>query len=215
MVKEIDLRSILVIFANKLGLSIADTVVQKSLRLVEKGLPLNHILAELLLYSHLKTKGYDYISIEETIGSVQCDVYVKRGVEDICIEVETHTIPIEYILEGHNYIIARHIKKVIQISKEGIKFTSFAYPYGVIPLIPLELLKHPEYRSQEELERLASITRRFYALDFDYLVYLERCVLGDIYVYDITTLNVYRLSKESLVYLVSLYTKTIFSSVNS
>lgn len=197
------------IYVTRLRLSIIDPIVQKALKLIDKGISLNHILAEVLLYTYLKNEGFEYITIEETIGNAKCDVYAKNGLDSMCIEIETYVVPTEYVLEGYHYLIARHVKKLIQISKEGIKGVSFAYPLGVIPSIPLVLLKHPKDRSREELEQLASITKKFYSLDLDYMDQLENCVLSRIYVYDIAMQRVFHLSEDSVIKLISFYTNIL------
>ncbi|MEM1644662.1 MAG: hypothetical protein QXL96_02120 [Ignisphaera sp.] len=205
LINNVDIRTTLLLFLNKLRLSLAEVVVYKALRSLDKGLPLTHILAEILMYSYLIGKGFEYVSIEETVGLTKCDIYARQGALDVCIEVETAVVPLDFILEGQNYIVAKHIKKVIQISKSNISFASFAYPYGVIPLIPIELLKKPEERSREELEKLFNIARKFFNLDKEDLTYLRNVVLGDTYLYDITSLKVVPLQKSNLQHLISLY----------
>lgn len=192
-------------FTTKLGLDITEAVVQKALKLLMKGLSLTHILAEILLYVHLKLDDYEYISIEETVGAIKCDVYAKQGLNDVCIEIETNVVPMEYVLDGYRYIIAKHVKKLAQISKEGIKVASFAYPLGVIPFIPTELLKNPEARSKDTIGNLFNIARKFFNLGIDDITYLENCILGDIYIYDITTLKVFRIPKNSIQNLLAVY----------
>lgn len=198
-------QSLLLLFTSKLGLSPLDNVVQKALKSIEKGIPISHILAEVLLYSYLKNEGYQLVSVEETVGVMKCDIYAKQGNFNMCIEVETIAIPLEYILDGFEYIVAKHVKKVIQATKSSIDVLSFAYPFGVIPLIPLELLKNPEDRVKEELLRLFNITKKFFSLDIDDLNYLGVCRIGEVYVYDLTTLKVKTISKEKISYLIHLY----------
>ncbi|MEM1525514.1 MAG: hypothetical protein QW775_03535 [Ignisphaera sp.] len=210
MINNLEARTTLLLFINMLGLSSADVVFHKALRSIDKGLSLTHVLAEVLLYSYLVGKGFEYASIEETIGFTKCDIYARQGISDICVEVETNVVPLEYILEGYDYIIARHVKKVIQTSKSNIRITSFAYPFGVIPLIPIELLKNPEERSREELEKLFNTARRFFNLDIEDFAYLKSIVLGDAYLYDVATLKVVPMHRNSLKRLISTY-KDIFN----
>lgn len=196
-------------FISKLKLSVLDPIIQKAIRALEKGTTLTHVLAEILLYTYFKDKGYYYVSIEETIGLTKCDVYIKHGSMDMCTEIETHILPTEHSLEGYNYIIARHVKKLIQIAKEEISLASFAYPFGLIPLIPLMFLKPPENRTHEEIERIIPVTKKFYNLDYDDIKYLEKCAINSIYIYDIASLSVRHLSKEHALQLISLYLKTL------
>jgi hypothetical protein len=209
-----DSTSLLLLFSSKLGLSSQDVVVQKALKSIEKNIPLSHVLAEVLLYSYLRDKGYKFISIEETIGLIKCDVYIEGGELNMCIEVETLAVPIEYILEGLDYVIARHVKKVIQIAKSGIKIVSFAYPFGVIPLIPLEFLKNPKDRDIEKLLKLLNTARKFFPLDLNDVAYLRLCNIEEVYVYDLASLNVKPLSKEKVFDLVNLYTNIFLNRIS-
>lgn len=205
MINNSDARTTLLLFINRLGLTPTDVVFHKALRSIDKGLPLTHVLAEILLYSYLAGKGFEYVSIEETIGFTKCDIYARQGILDMCIEVETNVVPLEFILEGYDYIVARHVKKVIQTSKSNIRITSFAYPFGVIPLIPIELLKNPEERSREELEKLFNTARRFFNLDIEDFAYLKSAILGYTYLYDVATLKVLSLQRNSLQRLIYTY----------
>lgn len=201
--------SLLLLFTSKLGLQPFDSVVQRALKLVEKNLPISHVLAEVLLYTYLRYKGYRFVSVEETVGDMKCDVYVELDGVSMCIEVETFSIPLEHILNGVEYVIAKHVKKAIQATKSGINVISFAYPFGVIPLIPLELLKKPEDRVKEELLKLFNLVKKFFTVDIDDIAYLETCVIGDAYIYDLASLKVELLTKEKINYLINMYTKVI------
>lgn len=209
MIKENDLRSKLMSYVLLLGLEPSDIAVQKVLRSMDKKIPLTHLMAELLLYSHLISNGFDYVSIEETIGAVRCDVYARMGLEDTCIEIETHIVPVEHILEGVTYIRSRHVKKVIQILKEGIKRPAFAYPVGTVPLVPLELLIEPGKRSKDDVEKLIGMAKNFYGIDTDEAKYIENFVLEVVYVYDIERLRVRQIDKDLLKDLVMLYSRII------
>ncbi|MEM4909221.1 MAG: hypothetical protein QXI40_03635, partial [Ignisphaera sp.] len=200
---------LLLMMSNRLGIESTDGVIYKAMKLIDKGVSVTHILAEVLIYSYVKNEGYNYISIEETIGSTKCDVYAESKSRRICIEIETHSIPVEYILDGYHYIIARHIKKILQIAKEESISLTFAYPYGVVPLIPLELLKKPEERSEEELERVVTIARKFYAIDYNSIMYLKNWTIKYVYIYDMALLRVIRLPIESLTKIVHMYIELI------
>lgn len=207
--EEADSRSTLIMFTTRLGLDITDAIVQKALKLIAKGLSLTHVLSEVLLYVYLRSNGYDNISIEETVGITKCDVYARQGLNDMCIEIETNIIPTDYVLEGYKYIVAKHIKKLIQTSKDGISLTSFAYPFGVVPLIPLELLKNPGSRSKEAIEKLFNIAGEFFNLNIDDIPYLEKCIVGDLYVFDIASQKVLRIPKSSIQKLLVAYIEAL------
>jgi len=209
VIESLDLYTLLMTISSRLGIESTDGIIYRAMKLVEKGVTVTHILAEVLIHSHVKNEGYNYVSIEETVGTTKCDVYAENESERICIEIETHSIPAEYILEGYHYIIARHIKKILQIIKEGSILLTFAYPYGVVPLIPLELLKKPEERSEDELEKAIAIARKFYAIDYDVVTYLKNWIIKYVYIYDMALLRVVRLPIESITKLVHTYIELV------
>lgn len=193
------------LFASKLGIGLTEEVTIKALKLVDKGLTVTHILAEMLIYSYLKSRGYKNIYIEETVGNSKCDVLLIDDTYSKCIEIETNVVPIDYILESSNYIVARHVKKIIQMAKDGIATASFAYPLGVTPLIPLELLKKPGDRSRSEIDKLFNMAITFFNLDPEDRAYLERYALDDIYIYDIASLKVVQVKPQAVLHLLSMY----------
>jgi len=197
--------SLLMLYISRLRLQLNDSVVQKALKSIEKNIPLSHILAEVLLYNYLKSKDYRFVSIEETVGYMKCDVYAEEDGNSVCIEVETLGIPSEYVLEGLEYLVARHVKKIVYAAKSGIHIVSFAYPFGAIPLIPIEFLKEPEDRDKENLVKLFNIVRKYYPLDLEDLSFLKQCTVGDVYIYDIASMKVVSLTKEKALNLVNFY----------
>ena len=214
LVKE-DLYSMLMLFITKLKLDPSDPVVQKALKLVNKGVPASHVLAEAFLYAYLRSLGYKEVYIESTIGTAKCDIYVKTDLVDECIEIETQIIPVEHLLDGYRYIIARYVKKLIQVAKNGIQQLSFAYPLGVVPLIPPELMKQPSTRSHKKLEKLFLEAQRYYSLDFSEISYLAKSSIGKIYVYDFVLQKVFTLSSEHAANLLQEYLSALGSEATA
>ena len=171
----------LLLFNAKLGLPQNSPYILKALKLVKnKGVPLSHVFAELLLCKYFSERKF-LCDIEMTINNMKCDVYIEKGFIDVCVEVMYYNIPIENIGEWKRAIIVTHLKKVLNASKSNIKFIAFAYPYGLIPLVPPEiigsiskdilintLLKYGLTYEATEVENLNHITPiyAFYIFDF-------------------------------------------------
>ncbi len=197
-------------FATKINISIHDPTIIRIIRLIkDKNISPNHVLAEILLYSYFKNRGYEYIFIEETINNVKCDVYLKHKNYDVCIEIEFYTIPIEYLNNWTEFIMARHIKKLYQIAKANIKAAAFAYPYGIVPLIPIELVRPSHYRSKKKLQELLAITRKYYSIEEDADELLKMQHINAIYIFDFSTGKVYELLPQTIESLISLYQSLI------
>lgn len=191
---------------NRMGVEHLEDVVRKAIKLVnEKGIPINHILAELIIYYYLSNCGYNYISIEESVGIAKCDVYAQKGDFNICIEVDFYTVPSNFLLNRTKYILARHIRKVIQIVKSGIKAAVFAYPYGSVPLIPIELVKPIESRSRRKLLDLISSVREISPLDNGDIDYLMKAYVHSVLIFDIDRGKIYELFPQDVEKLMELY----------
>ncbi len=197
-------------FITKISISLHDPIVLRVIKLMkDKNIPLNHVLAEILLYSYLRNKRYEYILIEETINNVKCDVYLKHGNYDICIEIEFYTVPIEYLNNWTEFIIARHIKKLYQIARANIKATAFAYPYGLVPLIPIELIRPSHYRSKKQIQELIAITRKYFSIEEDASELLKTQYIYAVYILDFSTGRVYEMLPQTVESLISLYRSLI------
>lgn len=197
-------------FIAKINISLHDPTVIKIVKLMkDKNISLNHVLAEILLYSYFRNKGYEHVLIEETINNVKCDVYLKHRNYDICIEIEFYTVPIEYLNNWTEFIVARHIKKLYQIAKANIKAAAFAYPYGVVPLIPIELIRPGYYRPKKQLQELIAITRKYYSIEEDASELLKMQYISAIYILDFSTGRVYEILPQTIESLISLYQSLI------
>ncbi|MEM0048061.1 MAG: hypothetical protein QW464_04225 [Ignisphaera sp.] len=138
-----DSLSILLRYASKLGIPPESAYVAKAMRMLrDKGVSLTHLLAEILLCKYLVEKGFS-CDIESTVGDMKCDVYAKKDSVDICIEIMYYTLPLDSIGEWSKSIISSHIRKIIKISRNRIAFAAFAYPIGLVPMIPSEVIDSP------------------------------------------------------------------------
>ncbi len=206
---EIYLTQILQLLS-RIGVGYLDSVVRRAVRLAdEKGIPVNHVLAELLIYYYLLGCGYRYVTIEESVGMAKCDVYAEKEGFDVCVEIDFYSIPQNFILNRTKYILARHIKKVLQIVKSGIKAVIFAYPYGYIPLIPIELIKPINSRSRKRLLNIASTIREILTLDNDDIEYLMKAYINSILIFDTDGGKVYELSPQDVEKLMTLYSSYV------
>jgi hypothetical protein len=191
---------------NRLRVEELGNIVRRAIKLIsEKGVSINHVLAELLIYHYLLRQGYSYVSIEESVGMARCDVYAIKEEFNICIEIDFYSVPQDFVLNRTKYILARHIRKLIQIVKSNIRAAIFAYPYGSIPLVPLELIKPIDSRSKKKIVELVSSIRETLPLDNSDVDYLMRVEIHSIYIFDIDTGKVYELTPSEAEYLITLY----------
>ncbi|MCS7111617.1 MAG: hypothetical protein N3D82_00040 [Ignisphaera sp.] len=183
-----------------------DDIIRRAIRLVdEKGIPINHILAELLIYYYLRDRGYSYVSIEESVGVAQCDVYARREEFDVCVEIDFYSVPLDFLLSRTRYILARHVRKALQVVKSGIKAAIFAYPYGYIPLVPIELVRSIDSRSKKRIFDLATRIREIAPLENDDIDHLMKVYIHSVLIFDIDSGKVYELSPQEVEGLAELY----------
>ncbi len=175
------------------GFEKLDGIIGKALALYKsKHIPLNHILAEVLIAHYLyNVKKYECVDIERSVNGMRCDVYGRTNGRVHCVEVEYLFTPPSYILSPFEYVVARHIKKLVLAAKAGIDFVSFAYPKYVVPPIPLELLRPPASRSIEEIKRIVSTVRSIVPLDYDDVEKLIGMPIHSILFFDLSTGKVY------------------------
>ncbi len=145
------------------------------------------------------------VDIECTLGGVKCDVIALKGSKRRCIEVEFLITPPQFILNPLSYSIARHVVKLIRVYKAGIDKISFAYPVGIIPPIPLELLRPPNIRSSERLIELIAIARKFYAVEENALDVLKRASIDTIIFFNLEKGDVAELQPQQIEVLITMY----------
>lgn len=183
-----------------------DDTIRKAVRLAdEKGVPVNHILAELLIYHYLRGRGYSFVSIEESTGLAKCDVYAIKGGFDVCVEIDFYSVPHSFSLNRTRYILARHLRKMLQVAKSGVRAVVFAYPYGYIPLLPIELVKPVDSRSRERILDMINRVRELTLVENSDVDYLMRIHIHGVLIFDIDSGKVYELSPDRVEGLVNMY----------
>jgi len=201
-----DILSDIELLLAKAGYRRIDGIVGKAVALYRmKNVPLNHILAEVLLAHYLASQGYDAVDIEHTVGSAKCDVYAYQKRVAHCIEIEFGFVPPKHILNSYEYALARHIKKAVQLRKNGVTLISFAYPRNYVPPIPLELLRPPSLRSVDRLHRLIALVRKYAPLDEEEEKVLAQLQIHSVFIFDFTTARVVRLIPQTVEMLITLY----------
>lgn len=184
-----DSLSTLLHYASKLGLLPETTYVAKAIRMLrDKGVSLTHLLAEVLLCKYLVENGFS-CDIESTVGDMKCDVYAKKDSADICIEIMYYALPLDSIGEWSKSIISSHIRKIIKISRNRIAFAAFAYPVGLVPMIPPEMIDAP---TKDVVNRILTkyglYDEMSNAKDLDFISPIYK-----IYLFDLHTTEVYEL----------------------
>jgi len=171
-----------------------------------KNIPLNHVLAEVLLGHYLRfERGFEKVDIERSVGRHSCDVYAEGGSLRICVEIEFNFVPPQYASEASEYLVARHVKKVLSISSCPEVLISFAYPRYCVPSIPIDLLRPPSARSIDRLRELVYITRRYFPIDIDSVEALRRACVHSIMIFDVAKPRVYELTPQTAEVLITLY----------
>ena len=184
-----------------------DRIVSRAVALYQrKNIPLNHILAEILIAHYLQSKGFREIDIEKGVGKCSCDVYGVCGRLSLCVEIEFNFVPPKHVTSWDEYIVARHIKKILTVTASGINNISFAYPKYVVPPVPLEFLRPSTARSSAMLSHYVSIVRKYFSLDIENPIeVLRRASVFSIMIFDVSSGTIKELSPQSAEVLITLY----------
>lgn len=181
-------------------------IIGKALAIYElKNIPASHVLAEVLVAHYIKSKGFTDVDIEHTVAGTKCDVYARARRIDICIEIEFPFVPPKHIIDSYEYLLAKHVKKIAQIARSGIMYASFAYPRGVIPLVPIDFLRPPASRIRKRLLELISITRKFFPIDEAEEEALWYANIYGILIFDLSSARIYELTTQTVEILITLY----------
>jgi hypothetical protein len=197
---SIDRTSIVLRYATKIGFSPDSSTILRTLKLIrDKGIAISHAIAELLLCKYLMEKGYT-CEIEYTINNTKCDVYAEKSSIDECIEIFYYAVPLNSIDDWTNYIILTHLRKIVQMLKSSAHFITFAYPTGLVPLIPPALL------SITSKEQLAKIMVKYGLHRFEDLKeFRDTPIIHHVYIFDLSKAKVRKITCEEIKMLVLLY----------
>ena len=200
---KLDIESLI----SKLGCPRDGYLVSRALALYSrKNIPLNHILAEMLIAHYLKfERGFERVDIERCINKHSCDVYAEGGSLRVCVEIEFNFVPPQYASEASEYLIARHIKKALALASCPEILLSFAYPRFSVPSIPIDLLRPPSARNVDRLRELIYVARKYFPIDVDSVEALRRVCIHSIMIFDVAKSRVYELTPQTAEVLITLY----------
>jgi hypothetical protein len=137
---------------------IKDRLIQLSERNVVK---INHSVMELVCAKYLILNGYD-VDVERPLeGHLVCDLYAKRGMGTMIVEIETGFVPPENALNPFAYWRARVASKIARYSVHSNKFGLATPPHHILH-VPSVFIRPPRKRSLENLRNIKSICDTFY-----------------------------------------------------
>ncbi|NYT11330.1 MAG: hypothetical protein GKC03_02115 [Methanomassiliicoccales archaeon] len=125
-------------------------------------LKINHSVLEMIVAKHLMEEGYD-VDLEYRVdGELTCDVFARKGMGVMIVEVETGYVPPAHALDPVSYIRARISSKISRYSKFCHKFALGAPPHYIMP-IPEVLTLPPRYRKKDDLEVIKGYCDMYYS----------------------------------------------------
>ncbi len=192
---------------SRLGCPKDGYIVSRAIALHQrKGIPLNHVLAEALIAHYLKfERGFERVDIEKSINKHSCDVYAESGALRICVEIEFNFVPPQYASEASEYLVARHVKKVLSLASCPNLMLSFAYPRYCVPSVPIELLRPPSSRNLDRLRELIYVARKYFPKEMESIELLRNACVHSIMIFDIAKSKVYELTPQTAEVLITLY----------
>jgi len=122
---------------------------------------INHSVMEIICAKHLILDGY-YVEVEKTLNNISCDIYARKGLGALIVEVETGFIPPEHALYPSTYLKARIASKITRYSGYAEKF-GLAVPAHYAMYIPPALIKPPRARSKEDIEKIKVLCDLYYS----------------------------------------------------
>ena len=125
-------------------------------------LKINHSVLELIVAKHLILGGHD-VYLEHTLESgLTCDVFAKKGMGTVIVEVETGYVPPSHALDPVDYIKARIASKIARYSGYCNKFSLGSPPHYIMP-IPSMLTKPARFRTQNEIAEVKRYCDMYYS----------------------------------------------------
>jgi len=153
----------------------------------------NHSVMEIVLGAYLVNNGYT-VDVEEEVGdSLVADVVALKDDKRMIIEIETGFTSPENALDPQSYLSARIVSKVARYGKYADIF-SFATPLHNILQIPSFYLKSFKERRKQEIIMLKNLCDKYYSQPTITLEDIRRSKIHSIYLLNIDTLEVNRLS---------------------
>ena len=125
-------------------------------------LKINHSVLEMIVAKHMIDEGYE-VELEYRVdGELTCDVFARKGMGIMIVEVETGYVPPAHALDPVSYIRARISSKISRYSKFCHKFVLGAPPHYIMP-IPEVLTQPPRYRRAEDLKQIKEYCDMYYS----------------------------------------------------
>jgi len=184
------------------GDHIDDKLARLSNRLIElhrtNKVKVNHSVMEIVMGAYLINHGYE-VYVEEEVGDLlTADVVAYRNGKKMIIEIETGFVSPENALDPQSYLMARMISKVARYGKHADIF-SFATPLHNILQISSFYLKPLRHRRRKETILLKNLCDRYYPNAMITLEDIEKSQINSIYLLDIDTLEVKKLTPRKYV----------------
>jgi hypothetical protein len=149
---------------------------------------INHTVIELIIASYLIKNGYN-VNIEYDLNGISCDIYAKKGLGNLLVEVETGFVPPDHALDPITYLKARITSKIIRYSAFANKFALASTPYYIMQ-IPSALTKPPRFRSDEEIAYMKSLCDLYYTNPPVSLEEIRNSRLHSIFIVDVDKVEV-------------------------
>lgn len=159
---------------------------------------INHSIMEVLCAGYLALRGYE-VDVERKLTDILvCDVFGIKGGGIVIVEVETGFTPPDHALDPLMYLQARIVSKVARYSLFADKF-SLATPRHNILEIPMEILKPPRFREENELKKLKILCDKYYSNPPLTIDELKKCRLHSVLILNIDEFEVNELSPEQYI----------------
>jgi len=153
----------------------------------------NHTVMELIVASHLLSKGYE-VDVEHVLApDLVCDVYASLNSESLIVEVETGFVPPENSTDPVAYRLARELSKVARYSMYADYFAMAVPPFHVLQL-PYIIFLPPEERARWGIEYFKRLVDAYYKKPPVKLEELLKAKLHYVYVVLVDTLKLIELT---------------------
>ena len=149
---------------------------------------INHSVMEVIIAKHLIHSGFS-VNLEYLLNGISCDIYAKKGLGSLIVEVETGFVPPDHALDPITYLKARITSKITRYSAFANKFVLASTPYYIMQ-IPSSLTKPPRFRTDEEISYMKSLCDLYYSNPPVSIEEIRNSRLHSIYIVDVDNVGV-------------------------
>lgn len=149
---------------------------------------INHTVMELIVASYLIKDGFN-VTLEYNLNGISCDVYGKKGLGSLIVEVETGFVPPDHALDPMTYLKARITSKITRYSSFSNKFILASTPYYIMQ-IPASLSKPPRFRTDEEIDQMKLLCDLYYTNPPVSIEEIRNSRLHSVYIVDVDNVKV-------------------------